>query len=141
MDLYASYYSGGYPHQGFKNSSWGNNVLKNLKKINLVTQNHLKKVYLSFSCSLAEATVGDYLHILLNIGGFRIELTWIDSILGLLSILNFKLTFACLVCSRPTMIGLLFNCMALALPILFQEIVVIFPVSKIWVVRISARCG
>ena len=69
MASYASYYGGGFPNQGFGQSSWDYNALKNMKKISPAVQSHLNKVYLSLRCALLTAAVGVYLHLMLNIGG------------------------------------------------------------------------
>ena len=86
MASYASYYGGGFPNQGFGQSSWDYNALKNMKKISPVMQSHLKKVYLSLRCALVTIAIGVYLHLMLNIGGLLMRLACIGCVIRLLSI-------------------------------------------------------
>ncbi|KAI3968487.1 hypothetical protein MKX01_007797, partial [Papaver californicum] len=65
MDSLASFFQG----QQSSRNSWSYESLKNFRQISPVVQNHLKLVYLSLSCALVSASVGAYLHILINIGG------------------------------------------------------------------------
>ncbi|KAI3689409.1 hypothetical protein L2E82_47365 [Cichorium intybus] len=51
-------------------SSWTDDSLKNCRQICPVVQTHLRKVYVLLCCSLIAFSIGAYLHILLNIGGF-----------------------------------------------------------------------
>ncbi|TJX46161.1 hypothetical protein E8P77_29010, partial [Soehngenia saccharolytica] len=84
MATTGSYHYGG--QQGFGNSNWNYNAMKNLRKISPVVQNHLKRVYLSLACAVAAAAVGVYLHLLWNVGGILTALGTIGAIVWLLSV-------------------------------------------------------
>lgn len=84
MATTGSYYYGA--QQGFGNSNWNYNAMKNLKKISPIVQNHLKRVYLSLACAVAAAAVGVYLHLLWNVGGILTALGTIGAIVWLLSV-------------------------------------------------------
>jgi len=47
MASYASYYGGGFPNQGFGQSSWDYNALKNMKKISPAVQSSEKGLFVA----------------------------------------------------------------------------------------------
>ncbi|MCL7024024.1 hypothetical protein MKW94_005291, partial [Papaver nudicaule] len=79
MDSFTSFFQG----QQSSRKGWSYESLLNFRQISPVVQNHLKLVYLSLCCALISASVGAYLHILMNIGGLLTMFACLGSMLWL----------------------------------------------------------
>ncbi|XWS62051.1 hypothetical protein CRYUN_Cryun07bG0177800 [Craigia yunnanensis] len=78
MESFSSFFDG--------RSNWSNDTLKNFRQITPNVQTHLKRVYLTLCCALIASSVGAYLHILWNIGGYLTTFACLGTIIWLLSI-------------------------------------------------------